>query len=291
MNRSRARFPGSVLAASALLALVAHVPPTACAAQDADDIRAAVNEMRARGCGGAAGRNDRLRANRHADDMAEALARGSRLKNVVSGAAYRAMRSASIHISRAIDAAAVKRILRTQFCAEALDPDFEHIGVARRGHDAWVVVTKPFDAPAARDAPQIARRMLLAVNQARSQARRCGNEPAPAAGPVRLSGVLERAARAHAADVANQGRMSHIGSDGSTPSQRATRANYAWRAVGENVAAGQTTPEAAVQSWLESPGHCVNLMSARFTEMGIAYAVDLESPDGVYWVQLFAAPR
>ncbi len=274
-----------------LVASVLHALPSTSAAQDADDIRDAVNEMRARGCGGAPGRNTRLRANRHVNAMAEALARGARLKQVVSDENYRALRSASIHISRAVDEAAVKRTLRAQFCAEAVDPDFEHIGVARRGLEAWVVVTKAFDAPAVRDAPEISRRMLMAVNAARSKARRCGSDPAPAAGPVRLSGVLERAARAHAADVANQGRMSHIGSDGSTPSQRATRANYAWRAVGENVAAGQTTPEAAVQSWLESPGHCTNLMGARFTEMGIAYAVDLESPDGIYWVQLLATPR
>ncbi len=274
-----------------LLAAALLAPLSASAAEDADDIRDAVNEMRARGCGGTPGRNIRLRASRDVDAIAEALARGARLKQLVFGREYRALRSASIHISRAVDEDAVQRTLRAQFCAEAVDPDFEHIGVARRGRDAWVVVTQPFDAPAARDAPAIARRMLLAVNQTRSKARRCGKDPAPATAPVRLSGVLERAARAHAADVASQGRMSHTGSDGSTVQQRATRANYAWFAVGENVAAGQTTPEAAVQSWIESPGHCTNLMNSRFTEMGIAYAVNLESPDGIYWVQVLASPR
>lgn len=233
----------------------------------------------------------RLRQHRGADELARTLASGVPLRQAAAGKKYRALRSASIHISRAVDEAAVQRTLRAQFCSEATDPVFEHIGVARQGRDAWVVVAKAFDPPSPDDAQKVSRELLALVNEARGHARRCGADAAPAAAPVRLQPNLERAALAHAHDVSKRGFMSHTGADGSTPSQRATRANYAWRAVGENIAAGQTTPRAAVQSWLESPGHCTNLMSPRFTEMGVAYVVDLESPDGIYWVQVFGAPR
>jgi uncharacterized protein YkwD len=264
--------------------------PTPAFAAGENPIRDAVNEMRTRGCGGRPGLESRLRQHRGADELARALSRGARLREVAAGKSYRALRSASIHVSRAVDDAAVKRTLRAQFCSEATDPDFVHIGVVRQGRDAWVVVARPFDPPSPDEAPKVSRKMLELVNEARSHARRCGSDAAPAAPPVTLDTALERAARDHARDVARRGAMSHTGSDGSTPPQRATRANYAWRAVGENIAAGQTTPEAAVKSWLESPGHCVNLMSPRFTEMGVAYVIDLDSPDGIYWVQVFGTP-
>jgi uncharacterized protein YkwD len=42
---------------------------------------------------------------------------------------------------------------------------------------------------------------------------------------------------------------------------------------------------------LASPGHCANLMSPKFTEMGIAWVVDPQSQSGVYWAQDFATPK
>jgi len=60
--------------------------------------------------------------------------------------------------------------------------------------------------------------------------------------------------------------------------------------TGENIAAGQISPEQAVISWLKSPTHCANLMNSRFTEMGLATAVNPTSTMGVYWVQLFGLP-
>jgi uncharacterized protein YkwD len=81
--------------------------------------------------------------------------------------------------------------------------------------------------------------------------------------------------------------MDHAGSDGSTPAMRATRAGYAWRTVGENVATGQSTPEQVVAEWLDSPRHCSNIMDADFTQMGVAFAA---SASGVYWAQVFGAP-
>ncbi len=90
--------------------------------------------------------------------------------------------------------------------------------------------------------------------------------------------------------MARHSNMAHTGSDGSTPADRATRAGYRWRSVGENIAAGQTTPEAAVESWLKSPPHCANLMAPQFTEMGVAYSVDTASKAGIYWAQLLGTP-
>ena len=73
---------------------------------------------------------------------------------------------------------------------------------------------------------------------------------------------------------------------------RATAAGYRWVRVGENIASGQRTVEDAVASWLDSPGHCANIMNPAFTEMGAAYAINPQSRNRTaYWTQVFGAPR
>ena len=91
--------------------------------------------------------------------------------------------------------------------------------------------------------------------------------------------------------MATNDYFSHTARDGSTPAQRVTRAGYRWRMTGENIAAGQLSPEAAVAGWIKSPGHCENLMNAGYTEMGVAAAVNSASKMGLYWAQEFGTPR
>jgi uncharacterized protein YkwD len=108
---------------------------------------------------------------------------------------------------------------------------------------------------------------------------------------VKLSAALGAAALAHSREMAAQSRFAHEGADGSTAGQRVARTGYRAALVGENIAAGPTSASEVVKGWLESPGHCANLMDARFTEMGLAYAVDARSTSGIYWTQVFATPR
>lgn len=86
--------------------------------------------------------------------------------------------------------------------------------------------------------------------------------------------------------MADNDFFDHTGSDESTVVVRVEREKYLWRAVGENVAMGPRSVPQAVEGWLDSPGHCSNIMNGDFTEMGAAL-----SHNGQYWVQVFAAPR
>lgn len=45
-----------------------------------------------------------------------------------------------------------------------------------------------------------------------------------------------------------------------------------WRTIGENLAAGYTSVDAAVRGWMESPGHRDNILNPEFEEAGIGYA-------------------
>ena len=64
---------------------------------------------------------------------------------------------------------------------------------------------------------------------------------------------------------------------------------YVWRAIAENVAEGQSGAAPAVASWMSSPAHRANIVSATYTETGagLAYAKD-GRPD---YAQVFARPR
>ncbi|MGQ0428979.1 MAG: CAP domain-containing protein [Gammaproteobacteria bacterium] len=207
----------------------------------------------------------------------------------MKAAGYRALQSAMLEV-RGGDAA-IARTLAGRGCKDIADPAYREFGIATRGKGTWIVLATPFEPPAARDAEAVGRRVFELVNKARSQPRSCGRKDFGAAAPLAPSEALRRAALAHAADMAARGVLHHSGHDGTTPAERVTRAGYRWRFTGENIAAGQPTPEQVVAGWLESPRHCANIMDPDFTEMGVAFAFESGSDKGIYWTQVFAAPR
>jgi uncharacterized protein YkwD len=135
------------------------------------------------------------------------------------------------------------------------------------------------------------KEMLTRVNNARAQARTCGTVNQPAAASLSWHCTLENVAFAHSRDMGDHNFFSHTGSDGLASGDRVTNAGYDWSAVGENIAAGQPSLDAVITAWLDSPGHCANIMRASYTEFGAAsYTVD-GSDFPIYWTQVFARPR
>lgn len=61
--------------------------------------------------------------------------------------------------------------------------------------------------------------------------------------------------------------------------------NLGYSTVGENIAAGQETPEAVVKSWMNSAGHRANILNPDYTHIGVGCYI---ASDGwIYWAQLF----
>ena len=85
--------------------------------------------------------------------------------------------------------------------------------------------------------------------------------------------------------------FSHMGSDGLSVRDRVTNASYDWSAVGENIADGQPTIDAVMTAWLDSPGHCANIMFSSYSEIGAASYAIRGSDYPIYWTQVFAKPR
>lgn len=133
--------------------------------------------------------------------------------------------------------------------------------------------------------PAVVREVLLErVNAARSRARRCGGRSIGPAPPVTWSPVLARVAARHAADMARHDFVAHEGSDGLRVDGRAERAGFPWRAIGENVAAGAPDVARTVGQWLDSPGHCRNLMNRDYTKLGAACRAGQDTRYRSYWV-------
>jgi uncharacterized protein YkwD len=269
---------GTTLLLAALLA--------ARAAGATDGLADHVNALRTRGCDGEASQ-PALRRDERLDRAADALATGGELKPSLAAAGYLASRVATLEVTGANDAA-MEKTLAKNACGELADPGYRDFGIARRGRSAWILLALPLEAPPAADASGVGQRVLVLDNEARGEKRRCGRRRFDPAPPLVASAALDAAALAHAEDMASHSRLGHAGSDGSTAGERAARAGYRWRLVGENVASGQSTPEQVVADWLDSPHHCANLMDPAYAEMGVGYAA---GPGDVFWAQLFGTPQ
>lgn len=216
------------------------------------------------------------------------VARGKTPRDAAQSAGYRAVQLAMIHVSGYESDAALRDLLKRKYCQVLGNPALRHVALAERGEERWILLGAARSEPGtALNAREV---VLQLVNEARAAPRRCGRRQFTAAPPLKLDATLSKAAQRHADDMARHSYMDHQGRDGSTPAMRVTAAGYRWRTVGENVAAGAGNAAEVVAGWLDSPGHCANIMSPAFTEMGLAFAANERDDYGMYWAQMFAAP-
>lgn len=128
------------------------------------------------------------------------------------------------------------------------------------------------------------------VNQARGSSRTCGAKTMPATDPVAWDSDLADAARLHAQDMADKNYFEHDSLDGRSFVDRVEATGYVGYPGGENIAMGFQSAQAVMQGWLNSPGHCQNLMDPDFVDMGLGFASRTDAGytlPTTYWVQDF----
>lgn len=104
--------------------------------------------------------------------------------------------------------------------------------------------------------------------------------------PLLYSKTLETAIEGHVEDLWVRGFFSHTNPDGEGPGDRATRAGFCHLYVGENLAAGQTSTQHALQAWKDSPPHDVNMLEPNYVYVGMGHSTDAFGRQ--YWGQAFA---
>jgi uncharacterized protein YkwD len=131
--------------------------------------------------------------------------------------------------------------------------------------------------PSAANLPQVEAATLCLINVQRAQ---------NGLGTLTANTVLQGAALEHSQDMVRNNFFSHDSSSGEDFEDRILRFNYAppnteWVA-GENIAWGTlslATPDAIVVSWMNSPEHRANILSADYKELGVGVVPTTPSGD------------
>lgn len=93
---------------------------------------------------------------------------------------------------------------------------------------------------------------------------------------------LSRVARHKSQDMKENKYFSHTSPTYGTPFQMMQSYGISYKTAGENIAKGQSTPHAVVNSWMNSSGHRANILNTSFTHIGVGY-----EKNGNYWTQMF----
>jgi uncharacterized protein YkwD len=140
---------------------------------------------------------------------------------------------------------------------------------------------------------QFEREVLLLVNERRAKAADCGEEGQfGPAGPLVMDPILRCSARLQSLDMFERDFFDHTNPDGLDPFQRMSAAGFHGSSAGENIAVGQSSPQQVMQSWMDSDGHCANIMRPNYTMLGVGYhpGAGGRGLGSHFWTQNFGAP-
>lgn len=115
------------------------------------------------------------------------------------------------------------------------------------------------------------RQVVALVNQERA---------AYGLSPLTLSADLSDGARLKSQDMRDSRYFDHNSPTYGTPFEMMRSLGITYWAAAENIAMGYRTAEAVVNGWMNSPGHRANILSDKYTEIGVGHV------DG-YWTQWF----
>lgn len=100
--------------------------------------------------------------------------------------------------------------------------------------------------------------------------------------PLTIDWELSRVAKYKSQDMHDKNYFSHTSPTYGSPFDMMKKFGISYTAAGENIAKGQKTAAAVVNAWMNSEGHRANIMSTKYTHIGVGYVAD-----GNYWTQMF----
>ena len=107
--------------------------------------------------------------------------------------------------------------------------------------------------------------------------------------PLKLNEQVQQAAQVRAGEISTV--FDHIRPDGrSCITALDEYVTDGYGSAGENIAAGQSSPQEVVNDWMNSPGHRANILKESYTALGVGYYYG-SGPYYCYWVQMFIGDR
>jgi uncharacterized protein YkwD len=138
---------------------------------------------------------------------------------------------------------------------------------------------QPTPPPVPGDIESIKARLLLLHNQQRA------SHGLPA---LNRHASLDHAAQLHNDYMAQHDNLTHSEGWGRDVGVRVKEAGYNWSYVGENIAAGQSTADEVMSSWMNSSGHRANILGSHYRDVGFGVT---HAGNGVWcWTTDFGSP-
>lgn len=132
------------------------------------------------------------------------------------------------------------------------------------------------DETADKDASEQAQAVLKIVNQERAK---------QGLKALVLDKQLNNVAQLKAEDMKKNNYFDHNSPTLGSPFDLMRSQGVSYRTAGENIAAGQQSAEAVMNSWMNSSGHRANILNANYTKLGVGFCTGGRM--GTYWVQSF----
>ncbi|MBU9723720.1 hypothetical protein KS407_20070 [Bacillus alkalicola] len=136
--------------------------------------------------------------------------------------------------------------------------------------------TKPKSSGTSPNASQFEQEVLSLVNDIRK---------ADGLAAFKTDGTLSAVARTKSEDMRDNKYFSHTSPTYGSPFDMMAHYGLSYSRAGENIAGGQASAAAVVDSWMNSDGHRANILNGDFTHMGVGYASGGDYRH--YWTQLF----
>lgn len=103
--------------------------------------------------------------------------------------------------------------------------------------------------------------------------------------PFTLNDQIGKLADLKASDMSGKNYFSHQSPTYGSPFNMLKANGVSYSAAAENIAKGYYTPQSVVDAWMESDSHKANILSSKYTQMGVGY-----DANGHYWSQIFIKP-
>ena len=103
--------------------------------------------------------------------------------------------------------------------------------------------------------------------------------------PLSVTANMQYAANVRAKEI--QTLFDHTRPDGTSCFTALEQAGVSYGSAGENIAAGQTSPQEVIDAWWASDGHRSNMLGSDYTHLAVGYGFNGNLIYKHYWVQMF----
>jgi uncharacterized YkwD family protein/spore coat assembly protein SafA len=141
---------------------------------------------------------------------------------------------------------------------------------------SMIYPSQKIQIPAVSSTATVEQKVVALVNQERAK---------QGLKPVQADWELSRMARYKSMDMISHNYFSHQSPTYGSPFDMMKEFGISFMSAGENIAAGQTSADAVMKAWMNSPGHRANILNPSYTKIGVGLAQG--GSYGYYWTQEF----